>query len=79
MVALAGVLLIGLAVVSRLFALGLYRRISESPVREVTPSKLPGTPWLHVASDQAALKIIVFATYASLVLGMLLVLFGLLA
>ena len=76
---LAGVILIALAVASRLSALGLYRRISESPSRDVTPSRLPGTPWFRVPSDQAALKLIVVATYASLVLGMLLVLFGVLA
>jgi hypothetical protein len=72
------VLLIVLGVLSRLFILSLLRRISASPSRDVTPSMLPGTPWFTVDSDRQALKIIVVATYGSVLLGMLLVLIGLL-
>jgi hypothetical protein len=39
---------------------------------------LPGTPWFTVDSDRQALKIIVVATYGSVLLGMLLFLVGLL-
>jgi hypothetical protein len=72
------VLLIVLGVLSRLFILSLLRRISASPSRDVTPSMLPGTPWFTVDSDRQALKIIVVATYGSVLLGMLLFLVGLL-
>jgi hypothetical protein len=72
------VLLIVLGVLSRLFSLSLLRRISASPSRGVTPSMLPGTPWFTVDSDRQALKIIVVATYGSVLLGMLLFLVGLL-
>ncbi len=72
--ALAGFLLFVLAVISRLFSLSVYRRISASPTRDVTPSVLPGTPWFRVESDRAALKAIVSATYIAAVLGMVLVL-----
>ena len=76
--ALAGFLLFVLAVISRLFSLSVYRRISASPTRDVTPSVLPGTPWFTVESDRAALKAIVSATYIAAVLGMVLVLVGVL-
>ena len=73
-----GVVLIVLGVLSRLFSLEVYRRISASSSRAVTPSVLLGTPWLRVESDQAALKVIVALTYASVLLGMVLVLEGVL-
>ena len=71
-------LLIVLGVLSRLFSLSLLRRISASPSRDVTPSMLPGTPWFTVDSDRQALKVIVVATYGSVLLGMFLFLVGLL-
>jgi hypothetical protein len=74
----AGVVLILLAVLSRLFSLGLLRRITASPVREVTPSGLPGTPWFRVQSDRAVLRVIVYGTYAVMLLGTLLFVVGLL-
>ena len=76
MIAIIGAVLIGLGVLSRLFSLAVWRRISASPSRGVTPSKLPGTPWFTVASDRDALKVIVAATYAAVLLGMVLVLAG---
>ena len=76
MLLLLGTLLIVLGILSRLFSLEVYRRISESPTREVTPSLLPGTPWLRAESDRAALKMIVTLTYVSVVFGMVLVLIG---
>ena len=76
MLLLLGTLLIVLGVLSRLFSLEVYRRISESPSREVTPSLLPGTPWLRVESDRSAVKMIVTLTYVSVVFGMVLVLIG---
>ena len=61
---------------SRLFSLSLYQRISDTPSRDVTRFILPGTPWFTVQSDRRALKVIVSATYASVLVGMLLVLVG---
>jgi hypothetical protein len=77
-VAIVGAVLIFMGVLSRLFSLAVFRRISESPTREVTPSMLPGTPWLRVQSDLDALKVIVVITYAAVLLGMALVLVGVL-
>ena len=56
---MAGVVLVALGVLARLFSLGVYRRVSQSGSREVIPSPLPGTPWLHVQSDRNAVKVIV--------------------
>jgi hypothetical protein len=75
----AGVVLIVLGVLSRLFALSLYRRIAGSASRDATPSLLPGTPWFTVQSDRSALKVIVTLTYGAVLLGMALVLIGVLA
>jgi hypothetical protein len=75
---LVGFLLIALGFLSRLLSLGFYRRIATSSTRDVTPSVLPGTPWLRVESDRSALKVIVFITYAAVLLGMALVLIGVL-
>jgi hypothetical protein len=75
---LAGVVLIVLGVLSRLFSLGLLRRVMGSPSREVTPSLLPGTPWFRVQSDRAVLNAIVYGTYTAVLLGMLLFVIGLL-
>ena len=75
----AGLVLIVLGVLSRLFGLAFYRRISASPTRDVTPSLLPGTPWFAVQSDRAALKVIVTLTYGAVLVGMALVLMGVLA
>ena len=77
--AFLGLLLFVLGVLSRILALALFRRISASSVREVTPSILPATPWFTVESDRAALKVIVYGTYASVLVGMILVLAGVLA
>ena len=74
MLLIIGAVLIALGFLSRLFSLSVFRRISESPTRAVTPSFLPGTPWLRVESDRDALKTIVVGTYACVVLGMLLAL-----
>jgi hypothetical protein len=76
--ALIGAALIALGILSRLFSLAAYRRISASPTRDATPSILPATPWFHVQSDRRALKVIVVLTYAAVVLGMALVLLDLL-
>jgi hypothetical protein len=73
------VLLILLGVLSRLFSLEVLRRVSSSPARDVTPSRLPGTPWFTLESDREALKVVVVATYGCLLLEMLLVLIGVLA
>jgi hypothetical protein len=70
--------LIVLGVLSRLFSLEVYRRISASPVRDVTRSVLPGTPWFTVESDRVAVKVIVTLTYTSVLLGMVLVTIGVL-
>lgn len=77
-VAYAGLLLILIAVASRLGGLWLYRRVVASPNRDVEPSGLPGTPWLRVDSDQAAVQVLFKATYAAFPVGMLLVLAGVL-
>ena len=69
-----GTALIVFGVLSRLFSLGLLRRISASPSRDVEPSILPGTPWFTLESDRSILRVIVVITYASVVAGMLLVL-----
>jgi hypothetical protein len=66
----------GLGGLSRLVSLGLLRRISASPSRIVTPSRLPGTPWFTVRSDREVLRAIVLATYGSILAGMLLVVAG---
>ncbi len=79
LLALLGILLIAIGVLSRLFSLGLYRRVSASPARDVTPSLLPGTPWFTVESDQNALRVIVRVTYAAVIIGMVLVLIGVLS
>ena len=78
MLAVLGLVLIALGVLSRLFSLEVYRRISASPTRDVEPSSLPGTPWFAVQSDRAALKVIVTMTYAAVLLGMVLVVVGVL-
>jgi hypothetical protein len=79
LILLVGTSLIVLGVLSRLFALGLYRRIAASSSRDALPSFLPGTPWLRVKSDRSALKFIVIATYAAVIGGMVLFFAGLLA
>ncbi len=76
---LAGVIMIILGVLSRFFALGVLRRLSASPVREVLASFFPGTPWFRVESDLRALNLIVRATYGDLLLGMALVLIAVLS
>lgn len=73
------ILMIILGVLSRFFALGVLRRVSASPVREVVPSALPGTPWFHLESDLRVLNLIVRVTYADLLLGMALVLIAVLS
>ena len=73
-----GVVLIVLGVLSRLFSLEVYRRISASSSRDVTPSVLPGAPWFTVESDRVAVKVIVTLTYTSVLLGMVLVTIGVL-
>ena len=75
-VAFVGLALILLAVASRLGGLWLYRRVVTSPERDVEPSSLPGTPWLQVESDAAAVKVLFRATYAAFPIGTLLVIVG---
>ena len=67
-----------MGLLSRLFALALFQRISASPSRDVLASALPGTPWFRVESDLSALKLIVIATYSDVLLGMILVLIAVL-
>ena len=77
-VAILGLLLILLALASRLGALWLYRRVVASPTRDIEPSAIPGVPWLHVESDARALRLLFTATYAAFPLGTLLVIAGVL-
>ena len=79
MLLIVGALLIVLGILSRLFSLSIYGRISASATRDATPSSLPWTPWLRVESDRGAVKAIVWLTYVSVVLGMVLVLLGAIA
>jgi hypothetical protein len=78
MLLIIGTVLIVLGVLSRLYSLSVYRRVTETATRPVEPSILPATPWLTVQSDQSALKVIVVTTYVSVVLGMVLFLIGVL-
>jgi hypothetical protein len=77
-VAILGLVLILLALASRLFGLWLYRRVVASPTRDIEPSSLPGTPWLRVQSDAKASQVLFKATYAAFPLGTLLVILGVL-
>lgn len=77
-VAFIGLVLILLAIASRLGALRLYRRVVASRTRDVEPSTIPGAPWLRVASDAAALKVLFRTTYAAFPIGTLLVVVGVL-
>jgi hypothetical protein len=79
LIVLAGVVLILLGVLSRLLGLGLLRRVTASPSREVVPSFLPATPWLFVQSDRAVLRVIVYGTYTVVLLGMALFIAGLIS
>lgn len=78
MLAIIGAVLIVLGVLSRLYTLSLYRRITATETRDVEPSWLPGTPWLRVGSDRSALRVIVVTTYGGVLLGMVLVIAGIL-
>jgi hypothetical protein len=77
-VAIFGLVLILLAIASRLGALWLYRRVVASTTRDIEPSTMPGAPWLRVESDAAATRILFRATYAAFPLGTLLVIVGVL-
>ena len=77
-IALLGLVIIILALASRIGALWLYRRVVTSPTREIEPSKIPGAPWLHVESDAEALQVLFRATYAAFPIGTLLVIVGVL-
>ena len=79
LIVLAGVVLILLGVLSRLLGLGLLRRVTASPSREVVPSFLPATPWLFVQSDRAVLRAVVYGTYTVVLLGMALFVAGLIS
>ena len=72
MLAVVGGALLVLAILSRLFGLTVYRHIASSDSRAVTASFLPGTPWLHLASDRHVVPVLVSFTYGSLALGIIL-------
>jgi hypothetical protein len=76
--AYVGLAIILLALASRIGALWLYRRVVESPTREIEPSSIPGAPWLRVESDAAATRMLFRATYAAFPAGTLLVIVGVL-
>jgi len=75
-VAILGLVLILLALASRLGGLWLYRRVVASPTRDIEPSSLPGAPWLRVESDAKATQVLFRATYAAVPVGTLLVIIG---
>ena len=77
-VAIVGLVLILLALASRLFGLWLYRRVIASPTRDIEPSSIPGAPWLRVESDAATTQVLFKATYAAFPIGTLLVIVGVL-
>ena len=77
-VAVLGLVIIVLALASRIGALWLYRRVVASPNRDVEPSSIPGAPWLRVESDAKALQVLFKATYFAFPIGTLLVITGVL-
>ena len=77
-VAVLGLVLILLALASRIGSLWLYRRVVASPTREIDPSSIPGAPWLRVESYAKALQVLFKATYAAFPIGTLLVIAGVL-
>jgi hypothetical protein len=78
LVAILGLILILLALASRLSGLWLYRRVVASSTRAVETSSIPGAPWLRVQSDGPATQLLFKATYAAFPIGTLLVVVGVL-
>ena len=77
-VAIVGLILILLALASRLGGLWLYPRVVASSTRDVEQSSIPGAPWLRVESDAGATQVLFKATYAAFPAGTLLVIVGVL-
>ena len=74
--AIFGLTLIMLALISRLFGLWFYRRVVVSSTRDIEPSSIPGVPWLRVESDATATQVLFKATYAAFPIGTVLVMVG---
>jgi hypothetical protein len=77
-IAVLGLVLFALGLLSRFFSLWLYRRLVATESRPITPSRLTDRPLFVASSDADNLRRIVIATYVALIVGMALLMIGVL-